>query len=188
MAQRLDPFAYQCVIFDFDYTLIKLDVDWRAWEVQILDLIRRYQTNSQVTSISHYQIHHYVTQYGAKFLQDFKTVSSQAENANLHGYQPMTQSIVLLQQLQQASKQLFLLTSNSRNTTLPILTKLNLANYFSKIITLDEVANLKPTAAAFELIKEDNVPLNKYLMVGDSESDSGFAKNADIAYLDVRDI
>lgn len=188
MADKIDPFAYQCVIFDLDYTLVKLQIDWRAWERAIFALISKYQPTAPPNSVSHYDVHRYISRHGAAFLAEFRRISGQAELDNYHCYSLIHDSLTLLKQLQLANKQLYLLTSNGRRVALPILTELQLIDVFDQIITADEVANLKPTSAPFALIHEPSRPLSDYLMIGDSASDSGFAASAGIDYLDVTSV
>jgi phosphoglycolate phosphatase-like HAD superfamily hydrolase len=92
-----------------------------------------------------------------------------------------------LERLQQVENTLFLLTSNCREVVEPILEELQINTNYKKIVTVNDVENLKPSAAPFKLIREDEVELKKYLMIGDSKNDSGFAKAVGIAYLDVRE-
>lgn len=190
-SQQVDPFAYSHVIFDFDDTLAKLLIDWPKWHPMITQLIQRFEPDFVFTDKSqtgHFAIHQYINRYGQKFYDEFLSSAINFEVSNYSGYGLIPHSLNLLKQLHQAGKKLYLLTSNCREVVAPVLEDLEITDFFKRVITVNDVSNLKPTAAPFELIKEDSVPLNKYLMVGDSESDSGFAENIGIAYLDVRDI
>jgi phosphoglycolate phosphatase-like HAD superfamily hydrolase len=190
-SQKVDPFSYSHVIFDFDDTLAKLLIDWPKWKIEIAKLIQNYQTDftlERATALNHFVINQYITRYGDTFRSDFIRVSAQAEKDNYHGYRIINEGMNLLEKLHRAEKDLYLLTSNCRLVIDPVLEELSITKHFKKIITTDEVDNLKPTSAPFKLIYEQGRPLSDYLMIGDSSSDSGFAKSAGIDYLDVRDI
>jgi FMN phosphatase YigB (HAD superfamily) len=189
--QPIDPFAYSHVIFDFDDTLAKLLIDWRKWDLEIAKLIQKYESDfslDRATELGHFTINEYITRHGEDFRRDFVSVSAQAEKDNYHGYKIISDSMNLFKKLHRAEKNLYLLTSNCRLIIDPVLNELGIAKHFKKTVTANDVENLKPTSAPFQLIHEQDRPLSDYLMIGDSASDSGFAANAGIAYLDVREI
>lgn len=179
---------YSHIIFDFDETLATLQVEWPFWHQDIIPLIKKYEPDfDPQTYLDMSSIHRYVEKYGSNFLSDFVEFEKKLEQEHYYGYIKIDKSLKLLEKLHQAKKTLFLLTSNCSEVVEPILEELQIKNYFQKIITVNDVENLKPSPAPFKLIKENQVDLQKYLMIGDSKNDSGFAKAAQIAYLDIRD-
>lgn len=179
---------YSHIIFDFDETLATLQVEWSFWHQDIIPLIKKYEKDfDPQTYLDMSAIHRYVEKYGSSFLSDFVAFEKKLEQDHYYGYIRIEKSLALLEKLHQAQKTLFLLTSNCREVVEPILEELRIKTYFKKIVTVNDVENLKPSAAPFKLIREDDVELKNYLMIGDSKNDSGFAKATGIAYLDVRE-
>lgn len=178
----------QKIIFDFDRTLVSLQVDWQQWYGPVKQLLAEYDpTFDKNTAIDMSSLHAFIDKYGSSFRDAFVQIETTIEQKYYHGYTSIAETIRLLKQLQQQQKQLFLLTSNCRAVVLPILNELQIASYFSRIITINDVPNIKPSAVPFKLI-HDGSPKTDYLMVGDSASDKGFARNVGIEYLDVQDI
>lgn len=62
------------------------------------------------------------------------------------------------------------------------LFKYNLNDKFTKIITRDDVKYLKPNPEGFGKIHDPIMPLEKYLLIGDSYSDEKAAEAAKIDF------
>ena len=179
---------YKHIIFDFDDTLATLIVDWPFWHEQVIAVMKKHEANfDESTHLNMYSIHQYINKYGKKFRDDFVNFEIAFEQKYYHGYQLIEKSFALLQKLHDQEKFLYLLTSNCKEVVLPILKELGIASYFKKIVTINDVPNIKPTIEPFKLIAENSANKSEYLMIGDSSSDSGFAKNVGIAYLDIKD-
>ncbi len=180
--------SQQHIIFDFDKTLATLQVEWQFWHAQIVPLIKKYQPEFDPnTPLDMSSIHDFIEQYGKPFRDAFVQMETQLELEHYQGYTANQPAIALLQQLVQQHKNCYLLTSNCREVVVPILDELNITQCFKKIVTVGDVANIKPSSAPFALI-HDGSPKTEYLMIGDSPSDSGFATTVGVAYLDVSEI
>lgn len=183
---NLEP--YKHIIFDFDETLATLIVDWPIWHQQIITVMKKHEPNfDESTQLNMYAIHQYINKYGKAFRDDFVNFEIAFEQKYYRSYELIEKSFLLLKELYYQKKFLYLLTSNCREIVLPILKELNIDSYFAKIVTINDVENLKPTVEPFKLIAEESADKSEYLMIGDSHSDRGFAKNVEIAYLDVKD-
>ncbi len=177
---------YKHVIFDFDETLAKLIVDWPFWHKEIIPIIKKYDASfDENTYLNMYSIHQLINKYGENFRSDYVNFEIATEKKYYRGYKLIEKSFDLLQELHEQNKKLYLLTSNCREVVLPILEELKIADYFSKIVTVDDVKNLKPTPEPFKLIASEPCDKSEFLMIGDSKSDSEFAQNVGIDYLDV---
>lgn len=180
---------YRHIIFDFDETLATLLIDWSYWDKAVLELLGKYgELPPADTQLNMYHIHQYIERYGKQFRDDFVTLEQRIEKEQYRGYQPIAPSLAFLHALHEQGKQLYLLTSNCRATIEPILEELGIKTWFHTIVTVDDVENLKPTQAPWKLIGNAHSDKAEYLMVGDSTSDSGFARNNEIAYLHVDEI
>jgi HAD superfamily hydrolase (TIGR01549 family) len=187
----MDFKQYKHVIFDFDETLATLIVDWKFWHTDIVPIIKKYEPDfdeALAASLDMSSVHQFIDKYGQSFRRDYVDFEISIEQKHYHGYKIIDQSLALLKKFHQQNKTIYLLTSNSREIVLPILQEMRIADYFARIITVNDVENVKPSPAPFKLIKDEKIALDQYLMVGDSVNDSGFAKNVGIAYLDVKDL
>lgn len=180
---------YQHVIFDFDETLATIIMDWSPWYEGVAKIVQKYQPSFDNANNLHMQsVSEFINQYGQSFRDEYVNFEIDLENKNYQSYKIIQKTLDLLQEFYKQNKNLYLLTSNSKVTVLPILEELKIADYFTKIVTLDDVRNFKPSPIPFESIYVEGNNKKQYLMVGDSVSDKGFAQNAGIDYLDVDDI
>ncbi len=185
----MDFKPYKNVIFDFDQTLATIIMDWSSWYPGVMSIIKRFEPNfDENTDFHMYAIHQFINKYGKAFRDDYIQFELKMEKENYQGYQLIETTFNLLQTFYQQGKNLYLLTSNSREVVSPILKELQIADHFDKIITLDDVENVKPSPAPFKLIASDKIDKSQYLMIGDSISDREFAQNVEIGYLDVKDL
>lgn len=179
---------YQHVIFDFDETLATIIMDWSPWYKGVAEIVRKYQPSfDDVNNLSMQSVSEFINQYGQSFRDEYVNFEINLEKKNYQSYKIIQKTLDLFQKFHKQNKNLYLLTSNSKITVLPILEELKITNHFTKIVTLDDVRNFKPSPIPFELIYVEGNDKKQYLMVGDSVSDKGFAQNVGIDYLNVRD-
>ena len=89
----------------------------------------------------------------------------------------------LLQNLQQNSYKLALVTSNSKKNIHHFLNKYNLYQIFDSITFGDEVKNAKPSPDIYELcIKKNKLLKNQILVIEDSDNGIQSAKNTGLEY------
>lgn len=185
MLMNFKPYSH--IIFDFDETLATLIVDWQFWHIDIIPVIKKYEPDfNEKSSLNMYNIHQLINKHGKSFRDDYVNFEINLETKHYKSYKLIDKNFDLFQELHRQKKNLYLLTSNSREIVLPILKELNIADNFSKIITVNDVENVKPSPAPFKLIGNENSDKSQYLMVGDSINDREFAQNIGIAYLDVK--
>jgi HAD superfamily hydrolase (TIGR01549 family) len=179
---------YHYFIFDFDQTLVLLLIDWSSWQEGVAAIIKKYDSSfNEAKSLHSHSIAEFIDKYGKTFRDDYVNFGIDLEQKNYSGYKVISKTMTLLKTMNQQNKSLYLLTSNSAETVLPILEELKITGYFKKIITTNDVENIKPSPNPFKLIYTEDNNKNQYLMIGDSISDKEFAKNVDIDYLDVTD-
>lgn len=185
---QLDKYSH--VIFDFDETIVTLLMHWRPnWQEQLIQLVHQYQADfPSDTRLDMPAVTKLIKQFGQNFRQDFIKFEQKFEKDHYYGYKIVDRGWQLLQNAHKANQQLYLLTSNCQTTIAPILQELNIQNYFAKIITAENVDNLKPTPAAWPLIAQSFASKKDYVMVGDSVSDSGFASSVGIDFINVKDL
>lgn len=164
-------------------------MDWQFWHTGIIPIVKKYEPDfDENTDLHMYSIHQFINKYGEAFRNDYVNFETALEQKHYHTYKLIDKSFNLLQELHRQNKSLYLLTSNCRAVVFPILEELKVSDYFTKIVTLNDVENVKPSPAPFKLIASDETDKNQYLMIGDSISDREFAQNVEIDYLDVKDL
>jgi len=184
----MDFNQYNHIIFDFDQTLVSLLIDWSSWQEGVAAIIKKYDSGfNEAKVLRSHSIAKFIDKYGKTFRDDYVNFGLNLEQKNYIGYKIINKTMAMLKTMHQQNKKLYLLTSNSAETVLPILKELDITDYFNKIITANDVENVKPSPSPFKLIYAEGNNKEQYLMVGDSISDRGFAENIGIDYLDVAD-
>ena len=179
---------YTHVIFDFDETLATLKIDWKIWQIGIRKIILKYDPEAKLQkTISSDEINSYVKKYGKSIRSELWTFSKEFETTSCLGIVVNNTTIALLKSIKKPTKS-YIFSSNSREIITRYLVMLNIIDLFDKIITRDDVKYIKPNPYGFSLIYDGTTPLSNYVMIGDSASDSNFATNANIDYIDVRQV
>jgi len=181
---------YKYLIFDFDYTLFKLNLPWDHWlnkgvekKLQKTDpkIIQDYkQKKLNLSQLGN----KYISKYGKKAKKIILQNSVQFETNNLKGYKKNQKLIDFIKKNKNNYK-FFLWTGNTTPTVKPILKKHNLLKIFKKIVTRLDSDLTKPNPEGFELIYQKGANKKDYLMIGDSLNDKGAAKKAGIDFFKI---
>lgn len=109
------------------------------------------------------------------------------ENADAGKILPTCDNIrEVLLKLKNAGKRLLVITTDDCNITVKCLKALNILDLFDKIFSDDGKTPLKPDPTCLiNYCKEENIPIEDALMVGDTMTDMNFAKNAGICSIGV---
>jgi len=92
---------------------------------------------------------------------------------------PFDGIITLLNELKDQT--LYIITNKDEESARIILRKFNLERYFKKVIGRDTYSLKKPDPSLMEIVlKEENLKKDEVLMIGDSEIDYQFAKEAQV--------
>lgn len=173
------------LIFDFDATLVLMNITWP-------DFI------------------HYLRQEMAELDQDLWEAHKNAEKASpfmkelveKHGDKGIdllvrhvppfeiqyrdkyTKNEALLKEIAdfRATYRLFIWSSNSRELVEDVLAQIGMSDWFEKMVTRNDVRHIKPSPEGFDLIRDPDVPLDKYLLIGDSSHDEGAAQAVGIDF------
>lgn len=189
--------AHQGIIFDLDNTIFsQTEFDHSAF-FQIADFIaKKYQLNQQ--DLVEYFIKHrnspppYKGDLFGCCCQEFNLPAEEATTmiAMFRQHKPEKLRLaphyhMLLTQLLQQNKALFLVTNGIRSIQQEKIDKLQLAQYFKEIVicTEDGEIPLKPNPAAFVYLKQ-KYACHSWAMVGDLvETDGLFAKNSGMHFI-----
>jgi phosphoglycolate phosphatase-like HAD superfamily hydrolase len=186
MTNQLQNFTH--VVFAFDLTLAELLVDWTEWYVEVKKVGQKFDPTFGVDEKVNYEMmNKLIKTHGQKARLEILAFWQKYELANVSGAKPIEPALKALKNLASHQKA-YLLTSNTKPTVLPILAELEIAHLFQRIIAQEDIEFFKPHSYAFTLIQDGQTPLSKYVMVGDSKNDEGFARNAGISFIHVDEL
>lgn len=172
------------LIFDFDNTLVSLQIAWDKWpeaieaELELLDqaILAAYQEGQ--LNLSELQ-NSYVEKFGRRIRDKIIAHCGQFEGQYLRGYKVNEE---LISEIDSVEGTKYIWTSNARSTVVAILNELGILGNFEKIIARDDVTFIKPKIDGFEFLYDPKTQKESYLLVGDSGSDAKAASEAAISF------
>lgn len=169
------------LIFDFDKTVAKLEIDWGRWHDGVKEIFLKYDPDKDLSGVEWVDtmVNEFIERFGAKIREELWAFNAAYERDNTTGLTPNQEIIDFIKEDEDYIKYLF--TSNSRPTIDTGLRDLQLGDDFQLVISRDDVDFIKPHVDGFTKIYngEDK---SLYLMIGDSASDRGLAENAGIEF------
>jgi len=172
------------LIFDFDGTLAYAKFPWKQWGVEVRDELRAL--DAELWDAHEYRgsgpaQNEFVKRHGEAALTVLQRHNAVFE---MRYRDAVVRNNALLREVAQFrdSYQLFMWTSNTRQLIDWVLADNNMADWFEKIVTRNDVRFLKPSPEGFALIHDPTVPKENYVLVGDSSHDRGAAEAAGIAF------
>lgn len=173
------------IIFDFDKTLFKLIIDWDKYFEKIdsklisVDISIYSDYKNELINWCEMQ-NLYVERYGVSMEE---LICSNNINSELKLYKKSIPNKNLINLINNLDKYfLYIWSSNTRELITKILDQNNILANFKKIVCRNDVQFLKPKPEGFLKLKNPNVPLKSYLMIGDSINDENAAKNIGIDF------
>ena len=182
LADYIDTHHKTHLIFDFDGTLAFVDIPWGEWgegvrdELRELDealwakhnfrgtalfqndLVRKYGRDGLDILLRHIPL--FEAQYADRFTRNEELLRQVAEFRDMY--------------------RLYIWSSNSRQLVDAVLELNGMGDWFDKVVTRNDLRYLKPNPEGFLHIHDPGVPLERYLMIGDSTHDIQAAKAAGI--------
>jgi len=182
----LDKYPKNHIIFDFDNTIVSLQIDWSRWfegiEPELINLDEEILKAKREGKISLSQLQNlYVEKFGDNIRDKIIAHNQEFEKA-ANGYKVNQKLVDDIHALKGCK---YLWTSNTRLTVVPILNEIGLFEEFEKMITRSDVSFVKPEIEGFEFIYNPEIAKDEYLLVGDSGSDEKAAKRAGIDFYKV---
>lgn len=172
------------LIFDMDGTLVQLVFSWEEWVENVSNLLidkdskiyEDFQDKKlDLTSM--------LNLYTKKYPEIKDKIAQRAVKFEANY---LTNTLVnddLVNQIRtNKNRHLFLWTSNPRPTTDWVIKRTELEGRFEKIITRNDVNQLKPDPEGFQLIYDSRIPKEKYVLIGDSDRDRVAAEKAGIDF------
>lgn len=176
------------LIFDFDNTLAQLQINWNSWGLKIQDKLESLDPHpwekcqKDAISLSELQ-NYYIKNFSKGIRREIIKHNIWFETNCSKGARPNPKLIALIPNLNKYKK--YIWTSNTKQSVEPVLKKFKIKKYFKKIVTRNDVSLLKPETEGFELIREERIPIQNYLFIGDSGSDHKAAEKLGLDFYKV---
>jgi phosphoglycolate phosphatase len=173
------------LVFDFDATLVLLNVDWlelaQAMREDVLKLDAALWQQHEETRRLTPLFSSLVEQHGDKGLE---LLLHHVPRFELQHRLDYTKNDALLQEVAEfrAEYHLFIWSANSRELIEDILAQMGMSDWFDRIVGRNDVRRVKPSPEGFVLLRDPAVPLRQYLLIGDSSYDESAAQAAGIDF------
>ncbi|HAU98743.1 MAG: HAD-superfamily hydrolase, subfamily IA, variant 1 [Microgenomates group bacterium GW2011_GWF2_45_18] len=184
LSSQVQTYSPKYLIFDFDQTIAKLDMDWSGWAHGIATILRSFASDGEQIdekNVNYIVQAKFIQKYGTNLADELKKFESEYQYAHYRGVIPNADVISIIHS---SPVPKFIWTSNPKNVIDRVLAELHLSNEFQKIATRDDVVFTKPNPEGFQLLSTNlsQAPTD-WLMIGDSIFDQEAAKNAGIGFV-----
>lgn len=172
------------LVFDFDLTIAKMKIDWSKWHEGVSKIYEKYDPHHGYQASerdAHVFFNKLAVIYGEPLSKEIREFNADYEKEYLKGFIPNEDLITFIKD--QSDRKMYLYSTNSFETVKRGLQEFELFDLFNKIITRDDVFQVKPVPEGFSLIEGFAENKHKFLMIGDSNSDQGAAKAAGIDFI-----
>lgn len=187
--QRLQKHPKTHLIFDFDETLFWLVFNWDKFSEMMRkrlvpldrDLYRQFEIEKRSLSGT---LNAYIERYGVEAKQIITSISMEFERKYLEKAVPNPELIDFVREHKDTYR-MYIWTSNTSKVVERVLKEYKLKDVFKKIASQREITFLKPFPDGFIYLREKDVSLSRYLMIGNSQADEKAAKEVGIEYFHV---
>lgn len=179
---------YDAIIFDFDGTIVDLDIDWKSAKKELFKFLK--SINSDLFSLLNKKkigkseiINVYIKQYGKAFKDNVSKLSRNVEKNFLESWSEKDGASGNINKFKHANTKLFIWTLNTKPVINKVLKSLNInRNIFTEIISFESGLYIKPDITYLtKILKKYNI--KKPIYIGDSYYDVVASKKAKIKYL-----
>lgn len=182
---------YDAVIFDFDGTIVDLDIDWKSAKEVLLEFLKNFDYNLFLSLDKKKiggaeKINIFLEKYGEVFKKSISNLTTGIEKKFLKSWKEKEGVVKNIKKLKKSGIKLFIWTLNTKPTVNKALKVLNINNdVFTSIISFESGVYVKPNIVCLtKTLREFNIKNPIY--IGDSYYDVIASKKAKIKYLDFR--
>lgn len=183
------------LIFDFDRTLITLEMDWNPYCQEIanavlplLDENLKHKLLNLDISMTSYVVfstfNEVLTKSGDKLRNSIREAIAVYENKHLTGY-TKNQELIDFVKSNKDTYSYDIWSNNALPTIQKALETTSLSHLFLKIACVSTVNFFKPIPSGFHHIWNPVFPKTDYLMIGDGKTDKVAAQNAGIDFYNI---
>ena len=172
------------IIYDFDGTIAKVNIDWSNWHNGVERIFLKYEPTFIRNGLVNQFQNPMVLKYG-KPLKDEICKFNEIYEMTL--YKDLKLNTQLIDYIKNNPKKInYILTSQNKSSLIKMLDELRITNYFYMFITRDDILFLKPDPEGIKKILLSN-DVNDFIMLGDSIIDEQTAKsvNMDFEYIKI---
>jgi len=180
-----------CLIFDFDETLMRLNLPWDAClgdllkdsDVASSGLIEQY-ANGEV-SLSELQ-NKLVERFGRGMYTKICKNNERFETTEITGIDIYPELVEFVRDLHSQGYTLYLWSSNTKKAVTDALCRVHLEGAFQNMATRNDVLLLKPEPEGFYFLSNKKDTKREYLMIGNSHNDKRAAAASGIDFFQIR--
>lgn len=165
------------LIFDFDGTLVKLNIDWNSLKKETDELCLNLNIDISMFNYFNEKVD-FLKSLGEK--GRIMEIIRKYEQPN--GVVNYKVNSWLVDYVSKNNKKYFIISNNLSSTIAYVLNEIGISNRFKSIIGIDRVSLSKPNPEAFDIIKNMLVS-SKTVFIGDTEKDRIFAQNCNITFI-----
>lgn len=182
----------QDIIFDLDETITSLLIDWSDFKQGVILMLNKHFPDVDKVidrNLREIDVANQVIEAYGKVAKDLiNRFAQQYEKDYYLGHQVNSQLLKFINS-NQDQYNLYLWTNNQRPLTDIVLEDLGILNLFKKTVSATDTLFYKPHIEGFNLIWADSSKnIENFIMIGDSKFDRLAAENAQIDFINVRDI
>lgn len=178
------------VVFDFDETIATLLVDWPLWQRKMLALLRlfdpSYDPERDFVKADH--INSFIRRFGDEARTPIVELNREMETEHCSGLEKNEACLSLVHALYEAGFSLVVWSSNDSSTLAKHLFDLGILELFSPIVGRDDVTSIKPDPDGWRLVNPEKLPVERFVFVGDSKSDSGACAALGLDFVHVSEV
>jgi len=174
---------YKLIVFDFDDTLIHLDVDWSEVKNDILKIASREKIFADKTK--HLIILGNMISKSSAIKNEVDGVYRKREKAAVDrkGFRPFPHMIALVKELHQKGYRLAIASGNHSSNLRAVLARLGILPLFDVVCGRDMIWNNKPASDQLLFIMQRaGFDKGETLFVGDSKYDEESAESAGVGF------
>lgn len=177
---------YHNLIFDLDETLTRLDLPWEEWIGQVTgslpaEAAKKLEQLLEVEGAPWGEVVNEQIVKDSVFYDRFIKICQDFES-KYFAHTPYDDLVKALPRLKEEGCDLFLWTSNTRQTAERALMEMGILQLFTQLLTREDVKLGKPHGEGWKQFVFANENPDTCLMIGDSQNDALAAQAGSIAY------
>lgn len=181
------------IIFDFDNTLIKSNINFPAMKISMAraakkhgldfgkeeDIPHRYTAGNIID-----QVEEFDKKNDTQLVTELWGLVEKFERLGMENISIDEDVLQMLEYLKKKGISASILTNNAKKPTIEVLERFNISDYFDIVIAREDVKKMKPDKEGLEVIVQKlKLNLDKVIFVGDSWVDGVAAVNAKIRFI-----
>jgi HAD superfamily hydrolase (TIGR01549 family) len=186
LAHLVHEKQYRNLIFDLDETLTRLDLPWQEWIKKVTaslpaDAAKKLKQLLEIEGAPWGEVINEQIVKDPDFYNQFIKISQDFES-KYFAHTPYDDLVNILPELKKEGCDLFLWTSNTRQTAKQALTEMDILHLFTQLLTREDVQLGKPHAEGWQRFTFSGQDRAACLMIGDSQNDALAAKAGGVDY------